>query len=369
MADDDDDDTIKLGKREADSLLETYLTAQDLESAVMDFLEQDNSFIQQDDDSIQLGNREADSLSETYLTMQDLESSIMDFLEQDNSLIQPLTPEVSRSQEDEELDGDLSTPETMASDSSEVIPRAAVETTSSDRNMDTAEETVSPTPSIEKIFRNSLISNPEFAIEKVLGEATANILTEAEAEASKIAEWDSETDLTEPHSILTCRVCQLFVRTVDRLLDKSDELREHYLPLTEEEIGNLKTAVEEMDEAAADHQMQACLSRINNLSSKLRQRAYMMALSKLRMARRNTQENIFQLHQAIDLIGQVQQEDDPQSHHSYRKLSAITVEWTHRHSIVAPLAFAHETNLHVEREEIGTPLAQIVLSMSRDPHH
>ncbi|XP_042334801.1 uncharacterized protein LOC121936544 [Sceloporus undulatus] len=56
-------------------------------------------------------------------------------------------------------------------------------------------------------------------------------------------------------------------------------------------------------------------------------------------------------------IGQVQQEDDPQSHHSYRKLSAITVEWTHRHSIVAPLAFAHETNLHVEREEIGTPLA------------
>lgn len=39
------------------------------------------------------------------------------------------------------------------------------------------------------------------------------------------------------HSFLNCRVCQLFVRTVDRVLDKSEELMDHYLPITEEEIG------------------------------------------------------------------------------------------------------------------------------------
>ncbi|KAH0625858.1 hypothetical protein JD844_034194 [Phrynosoma platyrhinos] len=359
----DDDDTIQLGNREADSLSEINLTTQDLGSAIIDLLEQENPLIQHDDETIKLGNREADSLSEAYLTAQDLGSAVIDLLEQENALIQPLTPEVSRSQEDEEPDGGWTTPETETSDPSVVMPRTAVETM---LDMAMAEETESATPSIEKIFQNSLISNPELAIEKVLGEATANILTEAEAEASRIAdklealndECESETDLTEPHSILTCRVCQLFVRTVDRLLDKSDELKDHYLPLTEEEIGNLKNAVEEMEDVDPDHQMQACLARINNLSSKLRQRAYMMALSKLRLARRNTQENLCQLHQAMDLIGQVQHEDHPQSHHSYRKLSAITIEWTQRRSIVPPLSSVHEDVLHVEEEEIGTPLAQ-----------
>uniref|UniRef100_A0ABM5EM53 Uncharacterized protein n=1 Tax=Pogona vitticeps TaxID=103695 RepID=A0ABM5EM53_9SAUR len=190
---------------------------------------------------------------------------------------------------------------------------------------------------------------------------------EAEVAASKFANefkqleagFDSETDLTEPHSILNCRVCQLFVRTVDRLLDKSDELMDHYLPLTEEEIGNLKKAVEELDDSAADHQVQMCLDRINNLSSKLRQRAYMMALSKLRMARRNTQESLCQLHQTINLIGEVQHEDHPEKHQSFRKLSAITVEWTQRHdrhTIQAP--FRELKEAESQNEEVGVRLAE-----------
>lgn len=47
---------------------------------------------------------------------------------------------------------------------------------------------------------------------------------------------DGESGLTKAH-VMTCRICQLFVRTVDRLLDKSEELMDQYLPLTEAEIG------------------------------------------------------------------------------------------------------------------------------------
>ncbi|XP_072834234.2 uncharacterized protein LOC110079313 [Pogona vitticeps] len=134
---------------------------------------------------------------------------------------------------------------------------------------------------------------------------------------------------------------------------------DHYLPLTEEEIGNLKKAVEELDDSAADHQVQMCLDRINNLSSKLRQRAYMMALSKLRMARRNTQESLCQLHQTINLIGEVQHEDHPEKHQSFRKLSAITVEWTQRHdrhTIQAP--FRELKEAESQNEEVGVRLAE-----------
>uniref|UniRef100_A0A803TWX6 Uncharacterized protein n=1 Tax=Anolis carolinensis TaxID=28377 RepID=A0A803TWX6_ANOCA len=141
---------------------------------------------------------------------------------------------------------------------------------------------------------------------QVLGQSTADILTEAETEASKFATKLQGLDAnleTEPHNIMTCEICQLFVRTVDRLLDKRDRLMNHYLPLTEEEICNLKIAVGELDDEVVDCQRESCLARINNLSGKLRQRAYMMTLSQLRVARRNTQESLCQLHQTIDLVG------------------------------------------------------------------
>ncbi|XP_060537642.1 titin-like isoform X2 [Pantherophis guttatus] len=196
-----------------------------------------------------------------------------------------------------------------------------------------------PPPSLDSFFPCSLIEDSAFSIEKVLGPTTANILAEAEAEASKYAnglqnleiEWSEDTN--EPHRILTCQICQLFVRTVDRLLDKSEQLMDHYLPLTEEEIASLKKAVEEMDDSSTDHEMQVCFARISNLSGKLRQRAYMMALSKLRLARKNTEENLAQLQQTIDLIGQVQHVDAMDYQKSFEKLTEISIQWTQRNSL------------------------------------
>nr|XP_020649919.1 uncharacterized protein LOC110079313 [Pogona vitticeps] len=319
-----------------------------------------------DDESAQLGQRETDSLSGDYLSTQDLESVVLDSI-QDHLEMHPLLPVTNSSSSREDEDAGWDTPEDLSPDHSGVIPQIITQEILPEGDRAIAgEQDLLPTP-LEAMFPMSIMEDTDFTIEKVLGETTANILMEAEVAASKFANefkqleagFDSETDLTEPHSILNCRVCQLFVRTVDRLLDKSDELMDHYLPLTEEEIGNLKKAVEELDDSAADHQVQMCLDRINNLSSKLRQRAYMMALSKLRMARRNTQESLCQLHQTINLIGEVQHEDHPQKNQSFRKLSAITVEWTQRHdrhTIQAP--FRELKEAESQNEEVGVRLAE-----------
>ncbi|XP_053144499.1 titin-like isoform X3 [Hemicordylus capensis] len=112
---------------------------------------------------------------------------------------------------------------------------------------------------------------------------------------------EPEMGFTGAH-ILTCTVCQLFVRTVDRLLDRSEELMDQFMPLTEEEIGNLKRAVQELAGTTTDQQVQSCITRISNLSSQLRQRAYMLALSKLRLARQSTHESLAQLQTTISLV-------------------------------------------------------------------
>ncbi|KAJ7308343.1 hypothetical protein JRQ81_008880 [Phrynocephalus forsythii] len=316
-----------------------------------------------DDESAQLGQREADSLSGDYLSTEDLESAVLDSSEDqlDMRALLPITS--SNSREDEDMDWE--TPKILSPDNSGAIPQISTQQIVLERDQVMAGEKASLPTSLEVMYPTSLMEDTDFTIEKVLGETTANILMEAEVAASKFAnefkelEATFDSDMDEPHSILTCRICQLFVRTVDRLLDQPDELRDDYLPLTEEEIANLKKAAAEIDDPVADHQVQACLDRINNLASKLRQRAYMKALSKLRLARRNTQESLCQLHQTMNLIGQVQHEEHPQSHQSYRKLSAITVEWTQRRPRPSlPPPFEELKEATSRDEGVGSPVAE-----------
>ncbi|KAK9408988.1 hypothetical protein NXF25_000163 [Crotalus adamanteus] len=235
-----------------------------------------------------------------------------------------------------------------------------------DLNLSVDSVTSPPPPSLDSFFPCSLIEDSAFSIEKVLGPTTANILAEAEAEASKYAdglqsleiEWTEDTN--EPHRLLTCQICQLFVRTVDRLLDKSEQLMDHYLPLTEEEIANLKKAVEELDDSTTDHEMQVCFARISNLSGKLRQRAYMMALSKLRLARKNTEDNLAQLQQTIDLIGQVQRVDAMDYQKSFEKLTEISIQWSQRNSLQQQSVSLQTESFSPGQsiDEIGPRLAQ-----------
>ncbi|XP_060089068.1 RNA-binding protein 25-like [Heteronotia binoei] len=196
---------------------------------------------------------------------------------------------------------------------------------------------VVPAPSLATLSSDDSfksVKESEDAAEKGLGGTTPPVLIEPELEAPNLGEEEashaaSENDTPDKlHSLLNCQVCQLFVRTVDRLLDKTEEAMDHFMPLTEEEISNLKQAVEDMDTSPDDRQKKDCLERITALSSRLRQQAYMMALGKLRLARRSTQSNLSHLHLTIDLIEHAQQDAEPEVKRSHVMLNEICARWS-----------------------------------------
>ncbi|XP_026510856.1 perilipin-3-like [Terrapene carolina triunguis] len=130
-------------------------------------------------------------------------------------------------------------------------------------------------------------------------------------------------------SLMSSRVGQLFLRSVDRALDKSEELMNRYLPLTEKELAAL--TMEGLDASAAEHRKKGCFVRLGSLSTSLRNRAFMLILNKLRQTRQNTHENLSQLHQTIDLIEHIQQEKKLPS--SKEKLHGMWEQWSQKQEV------------------------------------
>ncbi|XP_034611476.1 perilipin-3-like [Trachemys scripta elegans] len=137
-------------------------------------------------------------------------------------------------------------------------------------------------------------------------------------------------------SLMNSRVGQLFLRSVDRALDKSEELMNRYLPLTEKELAAL--TMEGLDTSAAEHRKKGCFVRLGSLSTSLRNRAFMLILNKLRQTRQNTHENLSQLHQTIGLIEHIQQEK--QLPGSKEKLHGMWEQWSQKQEVGKP----HVTN-------------------------
>ncbi|XP_012810363.1 perilipin-3 isoform X3 [Xenopus tropicalis] len=105
-------------------------------------------------------------------------------------------------------------------------------------------------------------------------------------------------------SVMGTRVGQLVTNSVDTVLGKSEELVDHYLPMTDEELAQLASSVEGFEVAPLQEQrkQQSYFVRLGSLSTRLRHRAYQHSLGKVRSARNNTQELLTQLHQTIDLL-------------------------------------------------------------------
>lgn len=108
-------------------------------------------------------------------------------------------------------------------------------------------------------------------------------------------------------SVMGTRVGQLVTNSVDTVLGKSEELVDHYLPMTDEELAQLASSVEGFEVAPLQEQrkQQSYFVRLGSLSTRLRHRAYQHSLGKVRSARNNTQELLTQLHQTIDLMDSV----------------------------------------------------------------
>uniref|UniRef100_A0A669QUZ7 Perilipin n=1 Tax=Phasianus colchicus TaxID=9054 RepID=A0A669QUZ7_PHACC len=103
-------------------------------------------------------------------------------------------------------------------------------------------------------------------------------------------------------TVMGSTVGQMVASGVGSVLDKSEELVDHYLPMTDEELAKLATAVEGF-EPEQQKKQQSYFVRLGSLSSKLQHRAFQHSLGKLQSARASSQDVLGQLQRALDLVG------------------------------------------------------------------
>ncbi|XP_065278011.1 perilipin-3-like [Emys orbicularis] len=123
---------------------------------------------------------------------------------------------------------------------------------------------------------------------------------------------------------------QLVASGVDAVLEKSQALVDHYLPLTNEELVKLAIAIEGFNMASVEEQKQrqSYFMRLGSLSNKVRHRAYQHSLNKLRLIKQNTQDSLSQLQLAINLIEYVKQGVGHKLQDSLEKLQQLWIEWS-----------------------------------------
>ncbi|NXM54826.1 PLIN3 protein, partial [Illadopsis cleaveri] len=121
-------------------------------------------------------------------------------------------------------------------------------------------------------------------------------------------------------------VGQMVASGVGSVLGKSEELVDHYLPMTDEELAKLATAVEGF-EPEQQRQQQSYFVRLGSLSTKLRHRALQHSLGKLQSARQSSQELLAQLQRTLDLVETLRQGVDQRLQGGQEKLRQLWLEW------------------------------------------
>ncbi|NXR57915.1 PLIN3 protein, partial [Rhadina sibilatrix] len=114
---------------------------------------------------------------------------------------------------------------------------------------------------------------------------------------------------------------------VGSVLGKSEELVDHYLPMTDEELAKLATAVEGF-EPEQQKQQQSYFVRLGSLSTKVRQRALQHSLGKLQSARQSSQDLLAQLQRTLDLVENLKQGVDQRLQGGQEKLQQLWLEWS-----------------------------------------
>ncbi|NXP19945.1 PLIN3 protein, partial [Scytalopus superciliaris] len=122
---------------------------------------------------------------------------------------------------------------------------------------------------------------------------------------------------------------QMVASGVGSVLEKSEELVDHYLPMTDEELAKLATAVEGF-EPEQQKQQQSYFVRLGSLSTKLQHRALQHSLGKLQSARHSSQDLLAQLQRALDLVEHLKQGVDQKLQGGQEKLQQMWLEWSQK---------------------------------------
>ncbi|XP_061870755.1 perilipin-3 [Colius striatus] len=160
------------------------------------------------------------------------------------------------------------------------------------------------------------------------------------------------------NTALDAAVGQAVAGGVESVLGMSEDLVDHYLPLTEEELGELATSVEGFGLASVEEQkrQQSYFVRLGSLSTKVRHRAYQHSLSKLQHVRQSTQDTLSRLQLAIKLIESVKQEVGQKLQDGQEKLHQLWVDW----SLTQPKGNQVKTASQVEVESRTLAMLHII---------
>ncbi|NWV18248.1 PLIN3 protein, partial [Origma solitaria] len=135
---------------------------------------------------------------------------------------------------------------------------------------------------------------------------------------------------TVSNAVEAAQVSQAVAGGVESVLGMSEDLVDHYLPMTEEELGKLATTVQGFGMASVEEQkqQQSYFVRLGSLSGRVRHRAYQHSLAKLQGIRHRTQDTLARLQLAIKLIESVKQEVGHKLLEGQEKLHRLWVDWS-----------------------------------------
>ncbi|KAM6463630.1 perilipin-3-like isoform 1-T2 [Liasis olivaceus] len=130
-------------------------------------------------------------------------------------------------------------------------------------------------------------------------------------------------------TVMESSVAQMVSSNLNTVIGKSEELVDHYLPMTDEELAKLATSVEGFEIATVEQQKEqkSYFVRLGSLSSKVRHRAFQHSLAKLKSAKQGTHDTLSQLHQTIELIEHVKQGVDQKIQSGQEKLHQMWLQW------------------------------------------
>ncbi|XP_035301742.1 perilipin-5 [Cricetulus griseus] len=119
-------------------------------------------------------------------------------------------------------------------------------------------------------------------------------------------------------------------QAMDMVLGKSEELVDHFLPMTEDELAALAAEAEGPEVCSVEEQrrQQGYFVRLGSLSVRLRHLAYEHSLGKLRQSKHRTQDTLTQLQETLELIHRMQNSASPIPTPYSRKVQDLWGDWS-----------------------------------------
>uniref|UniRef100_A0A672V6Q4 Perilipin n=1 Tax=Strigops habroptila TaxID=2489341 RepID=A0A672V6Q4_STRHB len=176
--------------------------------------------------------------------------------------------------------------------------------------------------------KSAVASTITAAVEAAQG--AKDLVTNKVTEAMDLTKEAVQDGVEKTKSVVTSTVVSQAVGGgVEAVLGISEDLVDHYLPMTEEELGKLATS-EGFGMASVEEQRQnkSYFVRLGSLSNKVRRRAYHLSLAKLQRVRQSTQDTLSRLQLTIKLIESVKGEIGQKLLDAQEKLYRLWVDWT-----------------------------------------